>query len=53
MAIFPRPVKVVGQGWSKILVLHLEAGRDGDGFKLFKPTLPCIIKGYNCKFFIS
>ena len=41
-ASFPRPAKVVGWGWGKILVLHHGASRDG--FRLFRPSSspPCL-----------
>ena len=36
---FSRLVKMVGWGWGEILDPHHGAGRGGDGFTLFRPTL--------------
>ena len=59
MAIFPRPLKVVGRGWGKNTT-----GWGRDGFRLFRltpprpapplliPTPSHVAKGYNYKFFI-
>ena len=57
---FPRFAKVVGWGWGKILapphrmgLEFLNPPRPALPFPVLAPTLPRIVKGYNCKFFIS
>ena len=49
--IFPTPQR----WWGKdgVRFWHRTMGRGGDGFILFSPTLSRVVKGYNCKFFIS
>ena len=54
---FSHSTKVAEWGWSKILVLHHEAGQGGDEFRHFRPALPLpiptlcrVVKSYNCKF---